>query len=320
MGRPCIVDIESLRSFLAVAELGNITHASERLHVSQPTLSRRISNLERELGATLVVREHRSVSLTPAGKVLQGEAQKIVDLVDQLPSLLASTGQGADHAAGENAPLRGTLHLAHQSKIDETTMGRIGQIFRARYPGVSVEISHGYPTELRAGVGSGRFDAAFFLRPHLGHKSPQTTYVLGTSDLMLMVPVNHPFAQRESVDLSELQSHRVIMLERKVSPEVVDFVNSKFIEAGFSLNATRYVRDFDNGIVQVAAGNGISFCHEMMAGLDTLHQHDVRLVRLTGADMTFDYVMRLSNELGGPLRQTLVSTAQKVVGHELAQV
>lgn len=314
------MDIESLRSFLAVAELGNITHASERLHVSQPTLSRRISNLERELGATLVVREHRSVSLTPAGKVLQGEAQKIVDRVDQLPALLSSTNRKAEDSATKDSQLTGTLHLAHQTKIDESFMGRIGLLLREAHPGVTPDVSHGYPTELRAGVGSGRYDAVFFLRPHLGHKSPRTTYVLGTSALMLMVPVTHPFATRKSVDISELQNERVIMLERKVSPEVVDFVNSKFIEAGFSLNATRYVRDFDNGIVQVAAGNGISFCHEMMSGLDTLHQQDVRLVRLTGADVSFDYVMRLSNELGGALRRALVETARKVAGHDLAEV
>lgn len=313
------MDVESLRSFLVVAELGNITHAAERLHVSQPTLSRRISGLERELGVTLVRREHRSVSLTQAGEVLRGEAQDIVKRVDRLPALLASAGE-KDALEDEQTSLVGSLHFAHQRKINEERMANISQLIRTHHPGVNFEVSYGYPTGLRAGANSGRYDAVFFLRPHLRHKSPLTTYVLGKSDLLLMVPANHPFAQRESVDISELQDQNVVMLERKVSPEIVDFVNSKFIDAGFSLNATRYVRDFDNGIVQVAAGNGISFCHEMMSGLESLSPHDVRLVRLTGADVTFDYVMRLSNTLAEPLRSVLVTAARRIVGHELVQV
>lgn len=313
------LDIDSLRSFLVVAELGNITHAAQRLHVTQPTLSRRIAGLEHELGVKLVNREHRSVSLTPAGEALRGEAGEIVRRADSLPALLASAAGKAATDTSAAAPQR-TLHLAHQSKIDETLMARIGQLVRARHDGVSLEVSHAYPTELRAGVGSGRFDAVFFLRPHLGHPSPRTTYVLRQSALMLMVPANHPFASRESVNMAELQDQRVIMLERKVSPEIVDFVNSKFIETGFSLNAVRYVHDFDNGVVQVAAGNGISFCHEMMAGLSELRHQDIRLVHLSGADMSFDYVMRLSDALDEPLRHALANAAKDVVDGELTQV
>lgn len=314
------MDIDSLRSFLVVAELGNITHAARRLNVTQPTLSRRIAGLEHELGVRLVNREHRSVSLTPAGEALRGEAAEIVRRADHLPALLATVADQAGRGPSATTPPRRTLHLAHQSKIDEALMARIGQRVQAQQAGVSLEVAHAYPTELRAGVGSGRYDAVFFLRPHLGHPSPRTTYVLRQSALMLMVPANHPFASRESVEMAELQDQRAIMLERKVSPEIVDFVNSKFIETGFSLNAVRYVHDFDNGVVQVVAGNGISFCHEMMAGLSELRHHDVRLVRLAGADMSFDYVMRLSDALDESLRRALADAAREVVGSDLPQV
>lgn len=315
------MDIEALRSFLVVAEQGNITHAAERLHISQPTLSRRIAALERELGARLVKREHRSVSLTSAGEILQGEAEQIVQHADALPALISSGAKKAALAEEKEDRLSGTLHFAHHKKVDETIMMGMGKVLRDAHPKVAIEtMTRAYPTELRNGVKTGRYDVVFFLRPHLHHRSSQPTYVLGTSNFMLMVPGDHPFATKGSVDVSELRDCRAIMLERKVSPEIVDFVNSRFIEAGFSINATHYVHNLEEGIVQVAAGKGVSFCHDMMAENGAFASYDVRLVPITGADFTFDYVMRFSNNLDASLQSALVSAAAKVVEGPIRQV
>ena len=76
------VHLRDLRYFVAVAEEGSFTHAADRLHVSQPGLSKQIRQLERSLGATLLRRDHRGVGLTAAGAALLPEAQRLLGAWD----------------------------------------------------------------------------------------------------------------------------------------------------------------------------------------------------------------------------------------------
>lgn len=76
------MSIEQLKSFVTVAEEGGIVRAARRLHLSQPPLTRRIQDLEYELGTSLFTRGPRGVSLTPAGEALLPRARQILDLVE----------------------------------------------------------------------------------------------------------------------------------------------------------------------------------------------------------------------------------------------
>ena len=77
------MEFRVLKYFLAVAREENISAAAERLHVTQPTLSRQLMDLEAELGKTLFKREHRRISLTEEGMLLRKRAEEIIDLVDK---------------------------------------------------------------------------------------------------------------------------------------------------------------------------------------------------------------------------------------------
>ena len=72
-----------LKYFLTVARMQNITRAAQRLHITQPTLSRQLKQLEDELGAQLLIRGKREVTLTAEGKVLAHKAQDILALITQ---------------------------------------------------------------------------------------------------------------------------------------------------------------------------------------------------------------------------------------------
>lgn len=78
------MEIQVLRNFLAVAREGNITNAANHIHIAQPSLSRQIKNLEKELGQQLFVRGSHSVSLTPEGMILRKRAEDVIAMVDKI--------------------------------------------------------------------------------------------------------------------------------------------------------------------------------------------------------------------------------------------
>ena len=87
------MEIRVLRYFLEVAREGSVTHAAQRLHISQPTLSRQLKDLEAELGKKLFVRSSFSVRLTDEGMLLRKRAEDILAMVDKTSEEFKALGQ-----------------------------------------------------------------------------------------------------------------------------------------------------------------------------------------------------------------------------------
>lgn len=111
------MELRVLRYFLEVAREGNITHAAERLHVSQPTLSKQLKELERELGKKLFVRGNYNVRLTDEGMLLRKRAEDILDMVGKTEDEFRSLGEitGGDVRIG-CAESDGVKYLAQRVK------------------------------------------------------------------------------------------------------------------------------------------------------------------------------------------------------------
>lgn len=88
------MELRVLRYFLAVAREENISRAAEALHTAQPSLSRQLRELEKELGKTLFLRGRRRITLTEDGMLLRKRAEEIIDLVDKTTGEL-TIGEGA---------------------------------------------------------------------------------------------------------------------------------------------------------------------------------------------------------------------------------
>ena len=84
------MELRVLRYFLAVVREGTITKAANFLHVTQPTLSRQLMDLEKELGQQLFIRSSNNISLTPEGMLLKQRAQEIVELADKTESMFSN--------------------------------------------------------------------------------------------------------------------------------------------------------------------------------------------------------------------------------------
>ena len=104
------MEIRVLRYFLAVSREGNIAGAASFLHLTQPTLSRQIRDLEEELGQTLLVRRSHGVSLTAEGVLFRKRAEEIISMVDKTEAEFAAMGETVTRAdAAQMLSAAGTL-------------------------------------------------------------------------------------------------------------------------------------------------------------------------------------------------------------------
>jgi len=146
------MDLNHLRSFVAVAKFGHLTRASEALHLSQPALSSHIKTLEEQFGVTLFERTPTGMTLTPSGRHLLVEVDQIIGAVRHLA-----------HSAQD---LRGqpTGHLKIGTVLNPATL-RVGEtISRAleRYPQIELELYQVMSSDVLARLRNGTLDAGFF--------------------------------------------------------------------------------------------------------------------------------------------------------------
>ncbi|MGW0327974.1 transcriptional regulator CynR [Nocardia sp. NPDC003183] len=222
-------ELRHLRYLAAVAEHGNFTRAAEQLHLSQPTLSHQIKQLERAVGAVLLDRTGRSVRLTDAGAAYLAHARRAVDEV--------AAAQRAVHDVTDLS--RGLLRFATTPTFTPYLVGPLIAAFRARYPGVTVEFGEVSQDAMESELLDDRLDLGIaFAPPRLPGITAEALYEetlaavagiaarpalpesvtpddLGGRDLALL---NSTFATRHHID-SYLHDHGV-------SPRIAVEVNS----------------------------------------------------------------------------------------------
>jgi DNA-binding transcriptional LysR family regulator len=192
--------LRDLRYFVAVADELNFTRAAERLHLSQPALSKQIRGLEATLHAQLFRRDRRQVELTAAGTALLAVARSLLGDWDDGIAVVG------DAAAQDARVLRvGTL-----TSIGRALYPEITDQFAKRQPGWQVELhtcGWGDPT---AGLRDRAADAAFVWLPI---DAPELeTEVLATERRFVAVSARHPLADRQSIEFSEIADEPVAAL------------------------------------------------------------------------------------------------------------
>ena len=149
------MELRTLRYFLAVASEKNITRAAELLHVTQPTLSRQMSDLERELGATLFLRGKRALTLTEDGLLFRQRAEDIVELADRAEREFTQ----------RTSVVGGIITLGVVESLSAVTLARLVKEFSHSYPEVQFTLYNGMADTLRESVDQGSVDLALVLEP-----------------------------------------------------------------------------------------------------------------------------------------------------------
>ena len=228
-----------LRQFLAVVDAGSFTQAATRMRLTQPTLSLGIAELERLVGAQLIVRDRRHLRLTEAGG-------RFLPLARDLERKFAEADRFGE-ARALNWP---EVRLG----LIRTLPGRAVQaLIRALLPSCSAEVIEGTDSELRSGLSDGRLHAMIGLL-RMGEES-ESTIALHEEPYTMFVPTAHPLAGRGEVAPEELAAEEMIA---RRSCEILDQTSRFFtrhqVRPRFSLRS-----ESDERCLQmVAAGLGIT--------------------------------------------------------------
>lgn len=153
------MELRTLRYFLAVIQEGSITNASKRLHVTQPTLSRQLADLERELGRPLYTRSHTGITPTEYGAILVRYAESIVGLA----------AKAEEDIKLPSKTVAGTVHIGcGETRAMELLADAMVET-RTKYPDVSFELHSGTSADLSDGLVRGQYDFLLEceLQPHV---------------------------------------------------------------------------------------------------------------------------------------------------------
>lgn len=178
------MDAAQLRAFIAIAESGSFSGAGERLHLTQPAISKRITALETRLGQRLLDRVGRRVRLTEAGRLLLPRARQLLADMEGTERLLADLA----------APVAGPLQIGTSHHIGLRRLPPTLQTFARRYPQVELELTFQASEQICRDVAEGRLDLGVVTLP------PQATAPLAITPLwidpLLAVCGNdHPLAR-----------------------------------------------------------------------------------------------------------------------------
>ncbi len=246
--------LRDLRYFAAVAEELNFTRAAERLHLSQPALSKQIRGLEAALRAQLFRRDRRQVELTAAGSALLTVARGLLRDWDDGVAVVR------DAAAADARVLRvGTL-----TSIGRALYPAITDQFAKRQPGWQVELrTHGWgdPT---AGLQDRTADAAFVWLPI--DATEIETAVLATEPRFVAISARHPLADRPTIEFAEIASEPVAALPASAGSQR-DFWLAVDARAGQPPRVAAEVSSADEKFEIVSSGAAITLLAEGNAGI-----------------------------------------------------
>lgn len=239
------IDIRQLRYFRAVAQERSFTRAAAKLNMAQPPLSRRIQELEGEIGALLFEREQRPLRLTAIGHLLYEQASLVTEAMERLQAML----QDATRAPRP----RFTIAM-----VPSTLYVRFPQIvarFRARFPDIELRLAELDSTEQVKALAEGRIDLGF---DRIAIEDPLIRHeVMREEALWAALPEGDPLlTSGQPVSLATLAARPLLLYPKRTGPSYADHVLKAFRAAGVTPSSVVELRELQTALVMAAAGEG----------------------------------------------------------------
>lgn len=241
------MDIEYIREFIFLSRLLNFSKAADRMHISQPTLSRHLSILEDELGACLFVRSRHAVYLTEEGKIYLPQAEELMIKYDDAMNAI----KFADPKLKRNLGV-GVLYYQKEFLLD-----KIG-LFISKYPEVYMHYLSATPGELVSALFDDNIDVSSIMHVDFKNSEDLTFFDVYDEPLLLAVPVNHRFANRKYISIREIENQNYINVDDIFYHGYFSYIKNLCESHGVSLLEPELVPDFETQLLYVQAGKGIT--------------------------------------------------------------
>lgn len=240
------MELRVLNYFLTVAREGGLTGASEVLHVTQPTMSRQIQELEEELGQKLFIRTTRSMTLTPEGMLLRKRAEEILEMAERTKAEISSMGDAVTGdvriGSGETFALKQVTDLMAQMRED--------------HPGIRFQIHSGNAEDVTERLEKGLLDFGILVEP-VDVSRYNSLHLPARDTWGLILRRDHPLAGKERIRREDLTGIPLIVSRQALESRKTGSDYLAWFGKGYdSLNIAAGYNLMYNGALMVKSGIG----------------------------------------------------------------
>lgn len=278
------VQVSDLELFLNVAKYGSFTKAGEKLFMSQSWVSKRISQMETELGLVLFLRNKREVTLTPAGKVLSNRLQNVTtNILDAIQ---------AAHAVQSGAS--GYLRIGYLEWGTIAFMDTL-EAFIQKNPQLSVEIYREQFSELRADLTSGRMDLIFTISYDCDQLSGDDYAIMRVKKIPLMAYMHnsHRLAGKREIFIEDLRAEPIFMVDQKSSSGYSTYVRGLFAEKNIIPVIALYAANGGAHIGSILLNKGVLLASQYF--LENSWENSIARAPIKGAELHVVAIWRKEN-------------------------
>jgi LysR family transcriptional regulator, hca operon transcriptional activator len=292
------MELRHLRYFIAVAEAGSLSVAAQqKLHTTQPSLSRQIRDLEDEVGAQLLTRNARGIELTAAGRAFLDHARLVLSQVEA----------AAEAARRVAHPAKPCFVMGFLTGHELTWMPEALRILHDELPNVDVMISSQYSPQLADGLLKGRIDAAFLRRekgvPDLAFR------LLVKEPLVVVLPGDHRLATRETINPRDLLGEIFVSVS-DTAPVLRAVIDNYLKRSGMNIAPVHEADHLAMGMSLIASTQGWGL---LPAYAENFLPRSLTSRPLQGDAPTIELVVGYNKENHSPILKLLLSRLDELV-------
>ncbi len=292
------MELRHLRYFVAVADAGSLTVAAEqRLHTSQPSLSRQIRDLEDEVGAQLLRRRARGIELTPAGRAFLDHARLVLSQVEA----------AAEAARRVAHPAKPCFALGFLTGHELRWMPEALRILHDELPNVDVMISSRYSPLLANALSQGKIDAAFLRRerglPDLAFR------LLVKEPLVVVLPSDHRLAALKAISPRDLVGETFVTVS-DTAPVLRVVIDNYLKQSGINITPDHEADHLAMGMSLIASTRGVGL---LPAYAQNFLPRSVTSRPLKGDTPTIELVLGYKKSNQSPVLKLLLSRLDELV-------
>ncbi|MBB4841665.1 DNA-binding transcriptional LysR family regulator [Paucibacter oligotrophus] len=244
-----MIELRSLRQFLALAEELHFGRAAARLHMTQPPLTQAIQKLEVALGVSLFERSSRSVALSPAGEALLPQARQMLAQAQGLPALVQAAAKGES----------GRLRLGFVSTVGYGELPRWLREFRERFPAIALSLREATLDVQLPDFASGELDLGFIIHAPGACPPGFERLRIASEPMVLALSSELALAKQASLRAEQVLPLPLVIFPRAIAPSLFDAVLGFYQAQGASPRIEQEAIQMQTIVNLVSAGMGAAW-------------------------------------------------------------